>query len=149
MNFLWFTMHFQSFSTIKTNRSKWYYLYESRAMHIGPLSQIAAGGPWSWFQQGGHRELAVPAKGATPVAGEWRRSTGRPARTHGWPRLASRWPEEAGPRGATARRRLAWPQGSGGFRLGRACARGVARWGEDGGARGCGRGGLEWWGLGR
>jgi hypothetical protein len=36
MNFLWFTMHFQSFSTFKTNRSLKHYSYEAVDVHKGP-----------------------------------------------------------------------------------------------------------------
>jgi hypothetical protein len=39
------------------------------------------------------------------AAGKIRGSKRRPTRTRGWPRLVSRWPEEAGPRGAAAHRR--------------------------------------------
>jgi hypothetical protein len=86
MIFLWITMHFQSFSTFKTNRSKWYYSFESQTLQKGPFlssnsnpkSLVANHG------KGGGRARHHRPEDARRWREKWRQSTSR-QRARPWP----------------------------------------------------------------
>jgi hypothetical protein len=122
-----------------------YYSSESQVVHLGPsLNSNSKTKPLvTNFSWGRDVARGFRRREAMPSSRKWWGSKRRPARIREWPRLITRWPEEAGPCGAMAHwRRLGWPQGFGGFRLGQECARGGGRRGGRHGAHSWVRGGL-------
>jgi hypothetical protein len=106
-------MYFQSFSTFKTNRSKWYYSFDSQTSQKSPFlsSNLNPKSLVANHSKGDGRAHHHWPEEARRRWGKWRRSTSRPARTCRWPQLGRRWSMDCWPRkhggtGLWPRRRL-------------------------------------------